>query len=400
MDRHARIRNCTGLGIWLLTSMILADQSDNRREIQIHYERAQEAMKANQPEIAAQEFRAILRLDPDSAQAHANLGVIAFTQADYAKAAHDFRAALKLQPSLSNAQAFLGMCELRLGHVSEARTLLEKSFPHLQEAKLRTQAGMDLIQIDYETHDLDKAVDVLRVLERANPGHPDVLYTAYRTHSDLAAGALATLAKVAPESGRMHQILAQTLVNQDDFPGAIAQYRKALEIDPRLPGLHLELGQTILANSQKEPAREEAEKEFEAELVADPTDGNAEYELGEIYWLRSNLEAALQHYSRALELRPNLVDAQIAMGKVLTAMGQPQKALDYLLEATRLDPQNEVAHYRLAQAYRKLGRGEDADRERATFQKLRDSHAAIRSLYQQIQQRPVGAQTINSGEPQ
>ncbi len=79
-----------------------------------------------------------------------------------------------------------------------------------------------------------------------------------------------------------------------------------------------------------------------------------ELESGPSRWLRSNLEAALQQYSRALELRPGLVDARIALGKVLTAMGQPQKALGHLLDAAHMEPQNDVARYRLALAYRKL----------------------------------------------
>ncbi len=77
-----------------------------------------------------------------------------------------------------------------------------------------------------------------------------------------------------------------------------------------------------------------------------------ELESGPSRWLRSNLEAALQQYSRALELRFGL--ARIALGKVLTAMGQPQKALGHLLDAAHMDPQNDVAGYRLALAYRKL----------------------------------------------
>ena len=81
-------------------------------------------------------------------------------------------------------------------------------------------------------------------------------------------------------------------------------------------------------------------------------------------------------------------------------MGQPEQALRHLLEAARLNPQNDVAHYRLAQAYRKLGRTDDAHREWTVFQKLRESQAPLRALYQQIQQRPVTDETTDFGNPQ
>jgi len=104
-----------------------------------------------------------------------------------------------------------------------------------------------------------------------------MLYTAYRTYTELAAQTLSHLASISPESAQMHRILAQAQQSQDDFTGAIAQYRKALELDPMLPGLHFELAQAILAKSTDEPSRQEAEKELQQSLVEDPGDANGEY---------------------------------------------------------------------------------------------------------------------------
>ncbi|HZO99636.1 MAG TPA: tetratricopeptide repeat protein, partial [Terriglobia bacterium] len=344
------------------------------------------------------EFREILRLDPRNAEAHANIGVIDYTRKDYPSAAEEFRAALKLRPSLTNAQAFLGMSELRLGHAQEAKAYLEQSFQNLRDNSLQTQVGMDLVSLYYQGQEFDKALGILHMLEKAQSANPDVLYAAYRTYTELAARMLARLAQVAPESAQMHRILAQAQQSQDDFTGAIAQYRKALEIDPKLSGLHFELGQAILASSTDEPARAEAEQEFRLALDENPNDANSHYMLGEIEWLRNKPGEALKHYSEAVQIRPDFVDAQIAMGKALTALGRPAEALARLTEAARLDPQNEVAHYRLAQAYRKLGRREEAEKESAIFAKLRDAHLPVRALYQQVQERAVPPQTISPGE--
>ncbi|MGO9272586.1 MAG: tetratricopeptide repeat protein [Terriglobia bacterium] len=378
----------------------LAAQSPDRQEIQKHYERATGARQAGQNDVAVKEFREILRLDPHNAEAHANIGVIMYAEKDYVQAAEEFRAALKLRSSLWNARAFLGMTELRLGDPQGAKTDIEESFQHLRDATLQSEAGMDLISLYYQDQDLSRALEILKVLQGAHPDDPDLLYTAYRTYTELAARTLAKLAQVGPESAQMHRILAQAQQSQDDFAGAIAQYRKALEIDPALPGLHFELGQAILANSTDEPARQEAEKELRLALVEDPRDANSEYMMGEIEWLRTKPQDALQHYSEAVRLRPDFVDARVALGKVLTALGRADEALQQLSEAVRLDPQNEVAHYRLAQAYRKLGRTEDAGREVATFKKLQDSHLPVRALFQQVQERTVPSQTVAPNEPQ
>jgi tetratricopeptide (TPR) repeat protein len=377
----------------------LAAQDSSRSEIQKHYERATEARQAGHNDIAVKEFREILRLDSHNAEAHANIGVIEYTEKNYAQAADEFRAALKLRPSLWNAEAFLGMSEFRLGHPQEAKAHIAESFQYLRDAGLRSEAGIDLISLYGQSHDLSHALGILMALQDAHPNDPNLLYTAYRTYTELAAQTLSQLASVAPESAQMHRILAQAQQSQDDFVGAIAQYRKALELDPMLPGLHFELAQAILAKSTDEPSRQEAEKELRQALVEDPGDANSEYMLGEIAWLRANPQEALKHYAQAVRLQPDFVEARVALGKALTNLGRADEAFQQLSEAVRLDPQNEVAHYRLAQAYRKLGRTQDAASEMATFRKLQDSHQPVRALYQQVQERAVPPQTVAPDEP-
>ncbi|MGA2328943.1 MAG: hypothetical protein ABSH05_21950 [Bryobacteraceae bacterium] len=63
------------LGIAIMACGSLIAQNDTRREIRLHFERAQTALKASQLETAADEFRQILRLDPKSAAAHANVSL-------------------------------------------------------------------------------------------------------------------------------------------------------------------------------------------------------------------------------------------------------------------------------------------------------------------------------------
>jgi len=337
-------------------------------------------MKANELEKAADEFREILRLDPKRAEAYANLGVIAYSQSNYLEAIKSFSTAMDLNPSLWDAQAFLGLSEIRVGRTQDAKERLEKSFEHIQNRNLSIEAGTELIRIDQESNTLESAVGVLQDLLRSNPNDPNVLYIAYRTYSDLAAHAVANLSKVAPASARMHQILAQAAASQNDVPGTIAEYRKVLQIDPKVPGIHFELGRAVLASSQEESARQEAQKDFEAELAINPLDASSEYELGEVYSLRSDMKQAFEHYSRALKLRPDLVEAHIALAKLLADMGRPAEALPHLLEAERLDPDNETAHYKLAQAYRESGQDQKAARELALFNKLRDSHIPTRTI--------------------
>ena len=362
-----------------LSSGYAFTQPTTNEQIVLHYKRAEAALRVGESQTAAAEFKEILKLDPGNAEASANLGVIAYKQADLPQAKQLFTDALKRNPSLWDAKALLGLCEIRLGYPNEGVALIAESFPHVRNQNVRIDAGVALIRYHQEQKTLGQVVNVIRDLEESNPDNPEVLYIAYRAYSDLAAQALAALSQKAPDSVHVHQILGEAAMAQDDFPGAILQFRKAIEVDPKAPGIHYELGRAILTNSQDLAARQEAQQEFETELKSDPADFNSEYELGEVYRLGSNLQLAKEHFERALQLRPDFVDAQVGLGNVLVDEGKPAEAIPHFAEAVRLDPDNEAAHYKLAREYRAVGRDQDAAKEMHEFQKLHDKHAADHS---------------------
>ena len=93
----------------------------------MHLEQAQRDLSANAPKLAAEEFRAVLKIDKGNATALANLGALAFVQGDCRAATSYFQEALKTAPMLSKAKGLLAICERRLGDPS-AMLLLENVF--------------------------------------------------------------------------------------------------------------------------------------------------------------------------------------------------------------------------------------------------------------------------------
>jgi tetratricopeptide (TPR) repeat protein len=106
----------------------------------------------------------------------------------------------------------------------------------LQEEKLRIQAGLELIEIYYAAGHLDKAAGVAGALRQLAPADTDILDTAYRIYANLAGESMLSMAMLAPKSARMHQIMAQEMARQGNAEGAIAHYREAVKMDPRLAG--------------------------------------------------------------------------------------------------------------------------------------------------------------------
>lgn len=381
-----------GFAIGLVAALLAFGQAKPtvQEQIATHARQAQQYLESNRPDLAAKEFRAMVALDPNNLQVRGNLGVLLFFQGDYAAAAEQLRPALALQPTPWKLEALLGMCEKRLAQTSAAQLDLEKSFPQLIDEKIRRQAGMELIEIYYGAGALDKAASVVGVLRKLDPADIDVLYTANRIYSDLADESMLSIAMLAPDSARMHQVMAREAARQGNSEAAITQYRKALEIDARTPGLHFELAEALMKGPSNSSGRQEAEKEYKAALAANPLDEKSECRLGQLAERRSDLKSAQTHYSRSLELQPDDSDANLGLAKVWISTGQNEKALPLLKHAAELEPYNAVVHYHLATVYRKLGREEDAKRERAEFVKVRNMKAGLAKTYQTMRLEPAG----------
>src|SRR5438477_12450392 len=392
-----------GICVWVAAAPPAFPQSTPRsqsvpgkqQQVESHSRQAQEFLRKGQPDLAVREFRTILALDPNNVDARGNLGVTYFFQGDYAKAAPELRNAIKLRPNLWKIQALLGISEKRLGQAANAQADLEQSFPKLQEEKIRIQAGLELIEIYYGAGHLDKAAGVAGILRQVAPTDTDILYSAYRIYSDLAGESMLTMAMLAPKSARMHQMMAQEMARQGNTEPAIAHYREALKMEPRLPGLRFELAEAL--NLSASPSdQEQVEKEYQAALSDNPLDEKAECRLGEIALRASELESALAHYSRALELQPNDADACLGIGKTLTQMHRTADAEPYLKRAAQLEPFTAATHYRLSLVYRAAGRASDAQRELAEFQRLRDMKERLKQVYQEMRLQPVKQERLET----
>ena len=187
--------------------------------------------------------------------------------------------------------------------------------------------------------------------------------------------------------------------NLSEKPAAVEQYREALRVDPRLPGVHFELGEALLQVSAAEPGQQEAQKEFEAALALNPEDVKSECRLGDLLSLHGDQRAALDHYTHAVMVDPNEPEAQAGLGKVLIALSQPEQALAHLLDAERLDPLNAGIHYRLSQTYRVLGRMPEAEKEVARFQERRKAEDRLHLAYSQVYKDSSSSETLNPDIP-
>ena len=379
------------------TSLFAQASADSAQKVSDHLQKAQNYLRQNRTDLAIPEYQAVVGLDPENVETQGNLGVLLYFQAKPAEAIPHLRFAVQKQPALVKIQGLLGMAELRTQDFANARRDLETAFPRISDRRFKTQVGLELVGLYTRDGDLDECVQIVAQLRKSDPDDSEVLYAAYRTYSDLAGESMLALALRSPDSPQMQQIIAQEEAKQGNTNGAITHYRKAIALNPHLPGAHFELAE-LLNRSSDPVSKRDAEAEYRKALAENDQDEKAELRLGAIEAHKGNVQRAFQHYSRAAVLQPSDADAKLGLANALMEMNQTAKAMTLLEEAVKLEPTNAVVHYRLAALYHKNGRPEDAKREVELYKKYKDVKEKLAALYQELMIHPAQTGSEESAE--
>src|SRR5262249_48333899 len=111
---------------------------------------------------------------------------------------------------------------------------------------------------------------------------------------------------------------------------------------------------------------------FQNEVKRSPQDFSAIYYLAEALQNDGDLVGALESAQMALKLDAQSGEAAGLLGKILFKQGKTAEALTHLKTAVAKLPNDHERRYFLARAYQQLGQREQAAREFAALQKLKD----------------------------
>jgi tetratricopeptide (TPR) repeat protein len=386
-----------GLVLSLGAALCFTQTPADKQELATHLQKAQEYLREKQPGLAIPELQAVVTLDPANVDAQGNLGVLLFFQGKLPDAIPHLRAAVEGQNGLAKIQGLLGLAEVRTLDLGQGRRDLETAFPLITDQTFKVQVGLELVTLCTQSGDLDEAANVLSSLRKSAPDNAEVLYAAYRTYSNLSFESLLALSLAAPDSAQMHQLLANEETREGNTNGAIQEFRKAIAIDPRLPGVHFELAE-LLDTSQEPAIKKEAYHEYLAALAQNPQDEKSICKLGEIAAENGDFKKSLEEFDSAVKLQPGDANAKLGLAKALIELNHADKALPLLEQAVQEEPTNATAHYRLGSLYRQDGRVEDAKREFELYKKLKDMKDKLRAQYKELLIQPAEIQTDEKDE--
>jgi tetratricopeptide (TPR) repeat protein len=252
------------------------------------------------------------------------------------------------------------------GHCTEALPLLKKTIRQTTSKDLQKRMGLVGLHCAMTHNAPYESLTFLDVLIREFSRDPEALYAATHTFSDLSLMTSQQLAREAPFSYQVHLLNAEALELQGKWSEAVIEYKRILDINPLLAGIHARLGRALLSEPQPTPETvAQAKKAFEDELEIDPRNASAEYVLGELAKNDNDLAAATRHYARATTLDAGFAEAYLGLGTSLVSSKRFADAIPPLEKYEKLAPDSPTGHFQLALAYSGVGRKDDANREAA-----------------------------------
>ena len=115
-------------------------------------------------------------------------------------------------------------------------------------------------------------------------------------------------------------------------------------------------------------------------IALKPDYAEAQLAVGEFLLREDKAEEALACFRKAIEGAPDQVDAYLGAGKALLALKKYAEVIDILERAQKIDPDHPQPHLHLSQVYSALGEKQKASMESDRFKVLNNQRMARRDV--------------------
>ena len=339
----------------LLTASVLADEG----EFQRLSAQANAARDANNVPQAIALYRQALALNPRWDQGWWYLGTLLYDSDQYTDGRDALRHLLELQPNAGPAWGLLGLCEFETGENDKALADVERGLA----ASSELQPGMEAVLRFHEAllltraGQFDRAIQTYAMLIRRGSRSPELVSAV-----GLAALRRPMLPKEIPP-GQTDLFLSAGKASIFTMSGDLEHAQQALnDLAARFPdasGVHYLRGTFLLVADTAQ-----AVDEFKEELRVNPSNSAAGAMLAWVLLRAGELQTALPYAEKAATLAPDYAIAQFVYGRLLVETGSVERGIERLRAAETIDATFLETHMSLATAYSRIGRTEEARRER------------------------------------
>ncbi|MEG4403688.1 tetratricopeptide repeat protein [Microcoleus sp. MON2_D5] len=283
------------------------------------------------------------KVSPDQ---HFKLGNLLFKQGQITYAIACYRRAIELNPNLTAAYQNLAIALKKQGKLHEAAVCLEKAAALNNSGLVADHLARDTVapatrvKGDRNTHKPAAAVEVGDAIASAAPAN-----NLNNSHSKSAESlTLSALDSGSSNSGKpvaiVNSVSAETYIKkaesyyaQGKFEEAIAECKRAIEIQPDAAFAYKIAGNATQAMGKAEAAR----YWYVQALEIEPDFAEIHANLGSLYAQQKYWEKSIACYQQAIKIKPNLASAYRNLARIFVQSGQPQAGAECWYEALTLD---------------------------------------------------------------
>ncbi len=361
-----------------------------------HFARAHRAL--GNLEAATHAVTETLRLDPNYQpaheladtikQAHYNRGITHLNSERYSEAVTAFQNAITLDSDFATAHYNLGLAYLKMETYPRAVPSLEKAVVLDPNHK----AAYHALALAYlGQQELGKARDAARAALKIDPNYQPALSLLEAVDPSFTAPETQVTAQPDPEPPvnpepdtksrqEMHYDLGMAYLESKMHAEAIAEFRKAIDVDPDFVAAHVGLGTIYLEMGQLDDAENAAREALRIDANADA----ARQLLDDIRHARS--EPTQPESAEQTVPSTDTADVQrdLERGRAFLNGRQYQQAAAAFKGVIKSNPDAMEAHYGLGQAYLEIGAYDDAKTAAEAALKLNPNSHKVRELIQVI----------------
>jgi tetratricopeptide (TPR) repeat protein len=252
-------------------------------------------------------YRQILQVDPNHADSHHLLGVLAYQTGQYVPAVASIRHALSLNPWAAVYHANLGVAQEALGQNDQALASFQQALrldpqsPQAHNAVGNSLRALGRLE-EAEAY-CSQAIRLLPEFPEAHNNLGNALYLQGRY--DEAVAHYEEALRLRPGYAEAHSNLGLALADNGKRAEGIAHYHEALRINPNYADAHNNLSIALLRESRFA----EAETHSRAAIRLKPTYADAHNNLGSILMRQTRWDEAQAEYEEAMRIRPNFAEA-------------------------------------------------------------------------------------------
>lgn len=350
--------------------------------IGLHHAKGEILWSRGEHDAGAAEFRRELENDPLGFESSLRLAAYHLDRGDHTEALALLRRVADYRPSDHRAVSLLASAERLSGSAAQAdidspdppleslagaKSAYRRGRPDLAVQFLEPlvesepdviEARMLLARCHIAKGSDSKAANQLTSVLDSEPRNTEALYMAGSAYERLAAATAEDLFALNPDSASVRLLRGEAFERgpKSDLGQALAEFRKAVELQSDNTAAHHALGRVLF----KMKRYEEAIPHLEAVLARNRRHGMANYLLGKIHLVNRDRITAIKHLEMSIDARPGLSEAKRDLARALVFSGRRDEGIAIYKKLLLVDASDPSLHAQIAVAYRTAGRMDEA----------------------------------------